>query len=311
MLPRRRSHLRVAIVLITLALCAFLLAQGATTLVAAALVRPVAPLPAPVLPSTGPPGPDAREILARNVFDSETGPLWPPPVLPAPTPPKTLLPGPWPPPCEDAGRLVASVHDTRHPELSIVSVGESGGAQVYGVEQAVGPRVVVAIGPELVLLRARAGSLCALRLFGERTPPARAAPPSRELPDAASSHASPTTAPRPLDGVRALSPTRFAIERSVVDRVLRDPVALGRLAIVVPHVRGGHASGLRLYRIAPDSLLHRLGLRSGDLLRRIGDHALGDADQALSAYAALRDAVDLELEVERRGELLTLGYAIE
>jgi general secretion pathway protein C len=80
---------------------------------------------------------------------------------------------------------------------------------------------------------------------------------------------------------------------------------------VVPEQKGGAILGVRLFGIRPDSLLWILGLENGDRLESINGFALGTPAQALAAYAQLRTATRLALNIQRRGQPLTLAYRID
>src|SRR4051812_37898003 len=106
--------MRVLIILITLGCCAFFLAQGSTQLIAATwmparVTASKAAAPSSDLPAKGELPPDKTAILARNMFDPTTGPLWPPKTTIDPNAPaagtvvtstQQLADGQMPPPCE-------------------------------------------------------------------------------------------------------------------------------------------------------------------------------------------------------------------
>ncbi|MDD9935594.1 MAG: PDZ domain-containing protein [Myxococcales bacterium] len=302
---------RPVIVLITLALCALFLARGTTLLLAARLERAPAS-PRGLATHTEPlPAPDVREILARNIFDLATGPLWPPPDIP----PQPRIVAPVlhgrssPPACDGGGRLLGGMHVETQPALSAVSLGEPGSALVYREGQRVGTREIVAIHRERVVLREHDGLLCTLRLFDRAATsaggPRQRRAPSRQPP---LGHATP---PGAAVDEGEHSDTSLTISRRTLEALLADPRALTGLARVVPHVVDGEPAGLKLYGVRARSPLARVGLRNGDILHGVGDHDITDVDRALSAYASLREATELRVRIERRGVPQTLHYRIE
>ena len=68
--------------------------------------------------------------------------------------------------------------------------------------------------------------------------------------------------------------------------------------------------GVKLYGIRRGSLLSRLGLQNGDLLRTINGFDMSSPDKALEAYTKLRTASNLTVAIERRGQSMTLDYEI-
>ena len=130
-----RLILSMAIILATLALSALFLARGTTRILAGSLL-PIAEAPAaaashgPIKPAPGSEPPDPHAILARNIFDPTTGPLWPPKPEEPPEGPavaevtrRELLPGEVPPPCENSSlRLIAAVHSEGNPDWSFATL---------------------------------------------------------------------------------------------------------------------------------------------------------------------------------------------
>jgi S1-C subfamily serine protease len=132
------------------------------------------------------------------------------------------------------------------------------------------------------------------------------------LPAAASPFADDAAAQAALaQGVRAIDDTHWAIDRKLIDELLADPMAVGRSARVVPAIQNGAVDGVKLYAIRPDSLFQRLGFQNGDTLRAVNGLSLSSPDQALDAYAKLRSASTLEVELTRRGQDLVQYYAIQ
>jgi general secretion pathway protein C len=54
-----------------------------------------------------------------------------------------------------------------------------------------------------------------------------------------------------------------------------------------------------------------LGLRNGDVVRRLAGYELVSPDKALEAYASLRGAKSIPVELLRAGKPLTLIYEIQ
>lgn len=314
-LPPKR--IRVLIVLVTLATCAFFLAQGSTQLVAAtwmprraAVTRAEGPtLDEP--PAKGELPPDWHAILARNMFDPSTGSLWPPKVTDVPaettettSEPTPLADGQMPPPCDGSTRLVAAIYQPRTPEWSFASLSTgSGSPLLYRLGNQVDGKEIDSVYPEAVFLKQSNGSLCSLTLF--KPPNAPKAPP----PVAAK----PAEAPAKEagdEGIRQQSDTKYQVQRSLVDKLLTNQAELMRSARVVPHEENGRTVGVKLYGIRRSSLLGKLGIQNGDMLRTINGFDMSSPDTALEAYAKLRTASNLSVALVRRGAAVTMEYQI-
>lgn len=322
------KKLVTAIVLGTLALCALFLAKGSTGLAAAAWFPSNATAYFDAAPKTGgsttSPGnrnPDVKAILARNIFDSTTGPLWPPPEGDTPTAAEEPLdlgppdPRDLPPPCEGTTlKFVAAVYSEKKPEWSFASLTVGSGPPLL---HRVGDRLdtweIWAIYPRAVYLRPSGGKSCSLLLFEDLQARANAA----KKPDTAA-ETPPPPAPggpglsdRDLgEGITAISETEYNISRSLVDKVLLDQAAMMRSARVVPHQVNGQTVGVKLYGIRRSSMLGKLGLQNGDMLRTINGYDMSRPDSALEAYSKLRSADNLTVALQRRGQNVNVSYHI-
>ena len=84
-----------------------------------------------------------------------------------------------------------------------------------------------------------------------------------------------------------------------------------RTARIIPHEENGRTVGVKLYGIRRNSLLGRLGLQNGDMLRTINGYDMTSPDSALEAYSRLRGANNLSVNVVRRGNPMALEYNIQ
>jgi general secretion pathway protein C len=111
-------------------------------------------------------------------------------------------------------------------------------------------------------------------------------------------------------GIKKIDDSTYEIDKSLVEKVLLNPMAIAKGARVVPAMNNGKPDGFKLYAIRPDSAFAKLGLTNGDTLKQINGFELTSADKALEVYTKLREATSLEVEVQRRGKPVTLKYTI-
>ncbi len=323
-IPRER-RVSTAIVLATLALCAFFLAQGTTRVVASELLAsdpdavrpPSAPLTANTLASRKR---DAAVILRRNIFDSARGDLTAEP-LPESVggadgvPVEDWDPTQTAPACSNKLRLVGSVMSPGDPEWSFAAItGTSDGkTMLYREGSNVDGSRVLAVNSSSVIVSG-AGGACQLLMFDEeeggiaRPVPALAAKPATKP---GSGRNAGLTDAELDDGIDKISDTKFSIQRSLVDKALANQGSLMKTARVIPHEENGRVVGMKLYGIRRTSLLGRLGVRNGDMLRTINGFDMTSPDTALEAYSVLRTADNLALGVKRQNNELTIEYNIE
>lgn len=91
---------------------------------------------------------------------------------------------------------------------------------------------------------------------------------------------------------------------------LTHDVELATAARFVPAVLDGRPNGFHVHHIRPDSVLAKMGMQDGDLLKRVNGMEISTPDQALAAYTQLKDAAHLTVQLERRSAELTLEYRL-
>jgi general secretion pathway protein C len=325
----RQRRVAAAILFPTLGLCGVLIAQGATQLAAVAALPLDASAGVPPLTNVAAEPrerADAMPILRRNIFDHETGRL---DVIDEPeTDPEIEEPapvmatydpnGPPPPPCEGASmRLVGAFVLVRRPEDSFAAITDATGQSLlYQEGMTIDERQLVAIQREMVVLRPRSGSLCSLSMFAPPPQPGgqpqqpqiiAAAEPAERPPGNTQEGLDPSTLEA---GITQVNEREFTIERSLVQGLLANQAALMRTARVIPHEEGGRVVGVKLYGIRRSSLLGRLGIQNGDMLRTINGFDMTSPDSALEAYARLQNADRITINLNRRGQDMAVDYSI-
>jgi general secretion pathway protein C len=327
-------RLSAAITLVTLTLSALFMAKGTTALVAGALLPPqpvssgASQTRAEQPPGTTPP--DTKEILKRNIFDPTTGPLWPP--KPPPTTetsasaeaapvPEELQPGQIPPPCEGNLRMISAMHFDAMPEWSFAALSTGGEENLlYRKGGRVDDKEIVEVLPKAVFLRQGNGRLCSVAMFFDK-----AAAANRTM--AAAAPVPPPTAAAPAtllnastggiseaemdQNIHAVSEGKYTVQKTFVDKILQNQAQIMSSARIVPHEENGQVVGVKMYGIRRNSLLGKLGMQNGDLLRTINGFEMSSPDTALEAYARLRSASNLSVAVVRRGQAMNLQYDVQ
>ena len=100
------------------------------------------------------------------------------------------------------------------------------------------------------------------------------------------------------------------VERPLLEKLLANTAALATAARFVPSVKDGRSNGFKLYAIRPSSIFGKIGLQNGDTIKAINGMEMASPDQALGVYTKLRTASHLTVQVDRRGETVTLDYTI-
>jgi general secretion pathway protein C len=132
------------------------------------------------------------------------------------------------------------------------------------------------------------------------------ADPRAVSPEAASPHA---TTKR--NAIRALGENRWQVSRNEVERARADLNSLLKSARMEPKIVDGRTEGFLVRMIRPRSLLARLGLRRGDLVREVNGVNLDSPEKALQILQQLREADRISVGLMRRNKPLNLEYHIE
>lgn len=312
-----------AVVCLLIALAAYFQASGIGELVASSValdpsaVPSSLPAPRPISTSAS-----AREehstsaapIIARNPFDSVTGPLDGSPVdlshTSVPEEPANIDPYADP---QCGGAKVLLITQSEDPEWSFAAIAGSDGKAVLRRQgDDVSGQQVHYIGWDRVWLMTGSSNRCQL-IVGDKAP----------LPKATASTAKTATPATPSRGrgkavppeiaakIHKVSETEFNVERSVVDTILENQAELMRSARIVPEKEGDKIVGIRLFGIRPESLLGTLGIENGDRLQSINGFEMSDPQKALEAYARLRSAERLTVTVNRRGKPMNIDFNIK
>jgi general secretion pathway protein C len=126
----------------------------------------------------------------------------------------------------------------------------------------------------------------------------------------------PAAAPRAaaaggVGAVRAAGENRWVIPRSAAESARGNLGEQLRLAQMQPRMVGGRTDGFVVQRIAPGTLLSQMGLRRGDVIKRVNAMSIDSPEKALQILQQLREAREINVDLERDGKPLSFAYAIE
>ena len=304
----------MGIILVTLAICAFFLAQGATRVLAARMLGPEpgadrAQRPPRARPANVRHRRDPRIILRRNIFDSERGDLTQEPYdesesFQNPGDVVAELDPNQPLPLCDNTRVVGAIVNRKAPEWSYAAIAGSSETLLYRKGSTVDGSLILAVQPATVIMQPSSGSTCQAPMFHPETK--ERVTPVRKATQTAKTRAEDR---RTRDKNAHLSDEE--LDRSMVDKLLGNQASLMRAARVIPHEEDGRVVGVKLYGIRRTSLLGRLGIQNGDMLRTINGFEMANPDSVLEAYARLRSADKISVALTRRGKPLTVEYMIQ
>jgi general secretion pathway protein C len=107
------------------------------------------------------------------------------------------------------------------------------------------------------------------------------------------------------------SENSYKINRQMLDEQLQDLTQLGMQARVIPNYRNGKYEGFKLVGVRPGSLYRAIGIRSGDIVRSINGKAINSPNKAMELFSEFKNAQNMTLEIERRGQIEKIDYTIQ
>lgn len=308
------------IVLPLVAVAALLNAQAVTQLVGVGLTPDEKALAAPppvakVAPASNASArnPSAEPILSRNPFDHVTGSLHPPVVDDTAVSSSSTIDmsDPWNAPVCD-GVKVLVITASSDPDWSFAALTGSGETKSVlrrrGGE--LGGKKIHFVGWDRVWFQ-NGGALCQAMLFKQPDLPVAKPAEAAPAPTTPAKGGAPGLDPALAKGIQKVSATEFNIDRGVVDKILENQSELMRQARIVPEQENGKTVGIRMFGIRPETLLGTLGMENGDRLQTINGFDMASPEKALEAYARLRTADKLTVQVNRRGQNMNLDYNIK
>lgn len=110
--------------------------------------------------------------------------------------------------------------------------------------------------------------------------------------------------------IRQISETSFEVDRSAVEQTIANPGELMK-ARIFPVRDGDRVVGMRLMGIRQGSLLGSLGMANGDVLTAINGFEMNDPQKMLEAYSKLMKADHLTATVMRAGRPVNIEFHIK
>jgi len=262
-------------------------------------------------------------ILSRNLFCptcakvevAPGGTPTPGGVDPVPGQPENITGGPQP--GEVAStlpmRLVATM-ESSDPKFSWATLRdeETGGAGPYWPGDKIYPGAVI-VSVERRMVHVRHGSQLEYIELGVEPPKGAVKPVVDKAAKKTEDEPKPSgnAIPGAKDAIKCESENACTIDRAWLEGVLSNPASLTKQARMMPSVKDGETRGFKFYGIRPDSLPKLLNIKNGDLITAVNGTELKSMDGAMSLYAKLRRASNLQITIERKGETINKELTIQ
>lgn len=221
--------------------------------------------------------------------------------------------------CAGGLRLVGSVVNTARPERSLAAVSQDGKTHLMVPGRRLNDLTLATVHRTEAYLRTRAGTQCWISFAAPAPRPVAAsvaAAAKRESAVQAPKNGKRTFeqfySPEELEqGVRPLGRQGYAVSRDIVLLALTDPgkAAAGAHFRAVKGSESG--AGMEVRKVREGSLLARIGLKSGDVVRSLSGADLTTATGLLAGLRKLRQDDSVTMVVVRDGVERSVQYALD
>lgn len=110
--------------------------------------------------------------------------------------------------------------------------------------------------------------------------------------------------------INSLGDNRWQIPALVAEDARANIGKLLKQVQASPYMEGNQTTGFQIRRLKSGSLIARIGLKRGDILRKINGLELDSPEKALQIFAQLRQSKQISIDLERRGKAMTFAYEI-
>jgi hypothetical protein len=207
-------------------------------------------------------------------------------------------------------RLQATM-ESSDPELSLATVYDvdSGAVGLFGIDDVIRAGVVVT-GVDQGMLHIRNNAALEYVELGAVVPEPTAKPVDAAIDEKKEDEKKDDrNIPGAEDAINCPNENLCIVERSFVESLVSNPMALAKQARIVPAKDG--EVGFKFYGIRKGSLPKLLGLKNGDKLVAVNGEEMSGIDQAMGLYTKLRRASNLQITIERKGASINKEIQIQ
>jgi len=103
----------------------------------------------------------------------------------------------------------------------------------------------------------------------------------------------------------------YVLNAEFFEKSIQSPDRFMRDAMIGPKYIDGEQVGFQVQRLRRGGIYDKLGLKPGDILKRINEYSITDPESALKAFVALKGVDEIQLDVIRNNNNETLKYYIK
>ncbi|MFB6265213.1 MAG: type II secretion system protein GspC [Bradymonadaceae bacterium] len=216
---------------------------------------------------------------------------------------------------DDSDHSRALIQDESSKKTYIVRVGDElpGGATIVSIER---NRIFVKNDGRIEYIPLQntiAGSPTSAAATGQGTTPSRSVDPAslRQTAEELTGGTEPLNAEAGGSNESSASQTK-TVPEGAVEKALENPEKLARSANFVPKFdpKSGDKKGLKVVGVAPSSVLSKMGVESGDVIRSVDGETLDSKKDALEILEKLREKKSANVEIQRDGESVERQFRV-
>jgi len=107
-------------------------------------------------------------------------------------------------------------------------------------------------------------------------------------------------APLPPGGIR--------LSRAAINASLRSPEQLLGESRISPEIRAGRIIGFRIAAVAENTIVKKMGIRAGDIIRSVNGHQLDSLERSARIWEQVKRATEVHMTIERGGATENKSY---
>ncbi len=137
--------------------------------------------------------------------------------------------------------------------------------------------------------------------------------PRGAVPGSTSVNGRPGGKLRPATGMRYSKKTgenRWVISQEAVLSALDDMGSVLTSARLTPRVKDGVVEGFLVTEIKPRGIMDAVGLKNGDILKRVNGYEMTSPERAIQVLTALKGETSFELDIVRNGKNRSFHYEV-
>ena len=116
-------------------------------------------------------------------------------------------------------------------------------------------------------------------------------------------------APVDLSGIQQLAGNKWIIDRKKVP--IKNINTFMRQCRLLPYSVGGKPAGFKITGIIKGSVIDKIGLTDGDIIKRVNNDAIKMPEDVYKAYQSLQSANRIVLDIERNGAVTPFSYEVK